>query len=187
MQIKSPLYCYVQGTNVIVVPPKFPLAFLFQSKFIANGSHERNVFSTSPPTHPTKTLQQSCSGGKFDTIPELRRLSAGDLHSLQENIVLLCTFHAFLFSYKNIIDTLKTKVKDFLRQLIPTRISFQCLFIEKSLYIIYKMFFPKTIHQSSTKENIHTKIKPDHHNDYRCQTSIHRKAVKVIYINRKCK
>ena len=70
---------------------------------------------TSLPTHVFlilfQTLQQSCSSGKFNTISELRRLTAGDLHSLQENIALLCTFNAF--SYKIIIDILKTKVKDF--------------------------------------------------------------------------
>lgn len=70
-----------------MVPPCFP--FCAVTKWLT-----KNV--TCSYVSAYYLLQQSCSGGKFNTISELRGLTAGDPHSLAENIVLLCTFYAFL-------------------------------------------------------------------------------------------
>jgi len=98
--------------RIIVVPPMFPSyykclnIYVYIYCIIKTAHFGRNVsfyvfayqkyhIINTRPIH----LQQSSSGGKFDTIFELRRLSAGDLHSLIENIALLCTFYAFFFIY----------------------------------------------------------------------------------------
>ena len=70
-----------------MVPPCFP--FCVFTKWLT-----KNV--TCSYVSAYYLFQQSCSGGKFNTISELRGLTAGDPHSLAENIALLCTFYAFL-------------------------------------------------------------------------------------------
>ena len=49
--------------------------------------------------------------------------------------------------------------------------------------ILYISIHNPLIHKRSTEKDIHTKVKPDHHNNYRRQAPIHRKTTKIIHIH----
>lgn len=84
----------MQGTNISWYHPCSCFSY---NILLKNSSNRRNVSQRLLLQHVhIYMLQKSSSGGKFNTISELRRLSAGDLLSLAENIALLCTFSAFV-------------------------------------------------------------------------------------------